>query len=492
MTLGRDTPPPPEGDDRGRIRALAASALGRTRRLSLDLIEGAQGDPEPEVRRAVLPFLNAVPPRARARLVARALSDTSARVAIEAVRHLAASPRTAERCDHLIAAAAPDSDPAVRITALEALASGCPNYSAQRAALVAIASALGERDGSWQPPARALLSLATIDPGGAAGLLGPFAEHENAFVRAWAARAAARIPDTETLFTLTLDPSPNVSTEAIQGLFAIEEHDIDGALLQQLEGNDPQLLMTVAGLLEGAPDRQTVSRSLVSSFERISAAERETWRDPRLALLERIAELGDPPLAARLSPFLQDYDPLVAERVGTILASWTGREQQVEPQPLPRAPVPTLAEVRALDGATLTLHRSGGGSLVIELLAEQAPTNVARLVRLAEAGYYDGLTFHRWEANFVIQGGSPSAHEYQGDGPYTRDEVGGLPHFRGTVGLSTRGRDTGDGQIFVNLVDNPRLDHDYTVVGRLVDGYDVLDDILEGDVIERAVVARAR
>jgi cyclophilin family peptidyl-prolyl cis-trans isomerase len=85
--------------------------------------------------------------------------------------------------------------------------------------------------------------------------------------------------------------------------------------------------------------------------------------------------------------------------------------------------------------------------------------------------------------NFVIQGGSPGANEYAGEPHYMRDEVG--LHYRGTVGISTRGRDTGDAQIFVNLIDSPRLDHNYTVFGTVVAGMDVVDNILEGDVIER-------
>jgi cyclophilin family peptidyl-prolyl cis-trans isomerase len=48
------------------------------------------------------------------------------------------------------------------------------------------------------------------------------------------------------------------------------------------------------------------------------------------------------------------------------------------------------------------------------------------------------------------------------------------------VGLSTRGRDTGDAQIFINLVDNVRLDHNYTIFGEVVNGMDVVDGILEG------------
>ena len=55
----------------------------------------------------------------------------------------------------------------------------------------------------------------------------------------------------------------------------------------------------------------------------------------------------------------------------------------------------------------------------------------------------------------------------------------------GAVGISTRGRDTGDAQIFIDLVDNPRLDHDYTVFAQVLNGIDVVDRILEGDAIER-------
>lgn len=56
------------------------------------------------------------------------------------------------------------------------------------------------------------------------------------------------------------------------------------------------------------------------------------------------------------------------------------------------------------------------------------------------------------------------------------------------MGLSTRGRDTGDGQIFVNLVDNVRLDHDYTVFGVVRTGMDVVDEVLAGDVIGRVEI----
>jgi cyclophilin family peptidyl-prolyl cis-trans isomerase len=133
----------------------------------------------------------------------------------------------------------------------------------------------------------------------------------------------------------------------------------------------------------------------------------------------------------------------------------------------------------------------GGGEIEIELFAFEAPTNVARFARQAREGYFDGLTFHRVVPNFVIQGGSPGANEYMGDGPYTRDELTARSHLRGTVGISTRGRDTGDSQIFVNLVDNVRLDHNYTIIGAITEGLDVIDTILEGATIESIVIQPA-
>ena len=90
----------------------------------------------------------------------------------------------------------------------------------------------------------------------------------------------------------------------------------------------------------------------------------------------------------------------------------------------------------------------------------------------------------------MLQGGSPGANEYMGDGPYLRDEPG-VAHNRGTVGISTRGRDTGDGQLFINLIDSPRLDHVYTVFAVVERGMDVADMVLEGDVMARVELVAA-
>src|SRR5205823_14020567 len=128
------------------------------------------------------------------------------------------------------------------------------------------------------------------------------------------------------------------------------------------------------------------------------------------------------------------------------------------------------------------------GAFELALFTSQAPATVLRFARLARAGYYTGLTVHRVVPNFVVQGGSPGANEYIGDASFMRDEVGTWPHVRGAVGISTRGHDTGDAQIFVDLVDNPRLVHVYTAYAQVLNGIDVVVRFFEGDVIERDVI----
>ncbi len=304
----------------------------------------------------------------------------------------------------------------------------------------------------------------------------------------YAARAAATIGSTDVLETLAADSSANVRTAAVQGLHGLVGHGADRVLLAQLDQDDPQLLLTVAELLEGTANRAGAVGPLLAAFVRVSQGLRETARDPRLALLERIQEVGSREQAADLEPYLNDYDPLVAARAAEILTDWTGEPRVAQPAPQERQALPFAEELERLGRARIVLEMAGGGEIEIRLLVTEAPVHASRFARLVSSGYFDGLTFHRVVTNFVLQGGSPGANEYSGAAAYTRDELGLASHWRGTVATSTRGRDTGDGQIFINLVDNLRLNHDYTVFGEVVSGMDVIDRVVEGDVIVRATV----
>ncbi len=102
----------------------------------------------------------------------------------------------------------------------------------------------------------------------------------------------------------------------------------------------------------------------------------------------------------------------------------------------------------------------------IRLQPNEAPLTIARFVKLVQSGYYKGLPFHRVVPDLVIQGGSPGANEYSGVQSIWPDEIGSSGYEPGVVGLSTRGRHTGNAQFFIATVDVPGLDHKHTIFGR--------------------------
>jgi cyclophilin family peptidyl-prolyl cis-trans isomerase len=296
--------------------------------------------------------------------------------------------------------------------------------------------------------------------------------------------------DGASLARLAADANDNVRAAAIAGLSRTGQHAYDSVYVSALVSRGYQVVLAAANALLGSPNRAMAIPALLAALDRISAERRENSRDERVAILNRVAELGSPANGSRIQRYAIDFDTTVAAKAAVMLTKWTGTTVVPRAKPLPIRPEP-LAQVFRTRGMQLRITMapsSGGGIILINLFTDEAPATIARIIRLARAHYYDGLTFHRYVPNFVIQGGSPGANENVGDASFMRDELGGHSHLRGTVGISTRGHDTGDAQFFINLVDNRRLDHDYTVFGEVVSGMDVVDRIRAGDVMARVEV----
>jgi cyclophilin family peptidyl-prolyl cis-trans isomerase/HEAT repeat protein len=467
-----------------RVAMMALSAIGE---VGSDVLQGALLDPDPDVRRLAVMAIgrdSEGPPE----LLIDALTDPFPRVRAEAVRAYAVRAPETQECPLLLNASR-DDDLHVALVALDLLEQTCEDRSLQDEFLTGLVAGLenaGPMD--WHRGAHALVALAAVSPEVATTFVEGVLRSTNPSVRMYAARAAVLMGSRDVLETLSADSSSNVRRVAVQSLFALDGHDSDSVLVAQLSQNDPHLLLSVAELLEGTTNPSEAVGPLVAALARMSGAKREPARDPRMALLERIFEVGSIEQAADLELYLNDYDPVVAARVAGVLTDWTGEPRVAQPVPPARQPLPAAGEIKRLAGTRVVLEMARGGEIEIRLLVEDAPTNAARFERLAASGYFDGLTFHRVVTNFVLQGGSPGANEYTGGYDYTRDEVGLVSHWRGTVGSSTRGRDTGDGQFFINLVDNLHLDHRYTVFGEVVNGMEVADLVAEGDVIVRATV----
>ncbi len=471
---------------RREISSLAAAALVASGVATPKDVEDILADPDPAVREKAIAGLTVIADSAvLRRLLASALADSAPIVRFRAVGFHARRLRQADGCGPLVAAGR-DADTHVALAAIDALRT-CASDAAAVTLLDSLAAS-GPAPDAWHRPAHAIVALATAAPARARALAQPFRTNANGFVRTYAARAARALADTAALRRLARDRDPNARAEAIDALAAIVNHGDDSLYVAALGSNDSQVLMSASKALTGNRRAEAV-RALLRALDRVTSLRRETSRDARLALLDAIRRDADSLAAGRVAPYLQDFDPAVATRAAEVLLSWVGNRARTVPRPLPPPRFMSVDSLLALREKRVTIDMQDGGQIVVRLFPLDAPTNVARFVRLAQRGYFDGLTFHRVVPYYVVQGGSPRANEYVGDGPFTRDEIG-IENRRGTIGLSTRGRDTGDGQIYFNLVDNVQLDTDYTVFAVVESGMDVVDRMQEGAKIRRIRVSR--
>lgn len=475
----------PAADPRSAItRRLALAALVTGNQASGSIPERGLNDADVEVRRFAAAAL-ATDARVddRDRVLKIALADKEPRVRLEALRGWARFLQKSS-CAPIRAALA-DADMHVRLQAIDQLGAPCPATESPAADLAAIVDTLSSAPRAWHAPAHALVSLARIDAARARAALPKFVEHPTWQVRMYAARAAGILSSTTDLIALSGDTIDNVREAALSSLIEQKRPEAVSVALSALQRPDYQLVLTATRALEDVSLAPKATTPLLTALGRISKEHKDTSRDPRMAILSRLQAYGDKSQAVNIEGYLKDFDPAIAAKAAEILTAWTGQPRTASPQPN-TPPGVTMAMVNALRGRILRVHMTGLGTFDIALDVDAAPLSSIRIARRASEGYYNGLTFHRMAPNFVIQGGSPGANEYTGDALFMRDEVG--LHYRGTVGVSTRGHDTGDAQMFVNLVDSYRLDHLYTVFGSVVAGMDVVDNILEGDVIERVEV----
>jgi peptidyl-prolyl cis-trans isomerase B (cyclophilin B) len=130
------------------------------------------------------------------------------------------------------------------------------------------------------------------------------------------------------------------------------------------------------------------------------------------------------------------------------------------------------------------IEMQDGGIIQLELDRENAPITVENFLSLASSGFYDGLTFHRIEPGFVIQGGDPEGNGMGGSGTNIKGEFQSngvnntISHVRGVVSMARSGHpDSASCQFFITLGDASFLDGDYAAFGTVISGMDVADEI---------------
>jgi cyclophilin family peptidyl-prolyl cis-trans isomerase len=150
------------------------------------------------------------------------------------------------------------------------------------------------------------------------------------------------------------------------------------------------------------------------------------------------------------------------------------------------APAPSILpppEVVANPANHLFLDLSNGGTVEIVLRPDLAPHHIQQIQTLVRRGFYNGLTFHRVVPGFMAQGGDPKGTGEGGsDLPDIKAEFTSVPFLRGTVGAArAENVDSANSQFFIMFGPKSSLDGNYTVIGRVVKGMEVVDGIAPGE-----------
>ena len=321
-------------------------------------------------------------------------------------------------------------------------------------------------------------------------------------LRAALADAAALSPSPARGLALATpllsDADPRVRQSAVAATAAfIDSTSVASSARQTVLGSlrDRDFFVRATALLALSDSARAAELPAVLASYALAAA--DSGNDARIAAIRYVAsawkrDSASVPDSLRraLAALASSDDPLVrAEARGvTPMAAWPGiegvpRDIAVYENVVRDVVTPTLraAPLRAR-------IESARGTIVLELLGEDAPLTVANFVALARRGYYRNIQFHRVVPNFVAQDGDPRGDGNGGPGYAIRDELNTHRYRRGAVGMALSGPDTGGSQYFLTLSAQPHLDARYTIFAWVVGGMDAMDRLVQGDAITNITV----
>ena len=321
-------------------------------------------------------------------------------------------------------------------------------------------------------------------------------------MRAALADAAAQAPTVARATALATpllgDPDPRVRQSALGAIAAFLDSTTVRAerrsiVLAALD--DPDFFVRATALLAIADNaRASEVPAVLRSYGRAAA---DSGNDARIAAIRYVANAWRRDSASfsdsarrGVAELPASDDPLVrAEAQGiSILSSWPGTQGVSRDSAWYEAVVRDVVSPALRGRSSRARIETVRGPVTLELLGEDAPLTVANFERLARAGYYRNVHFHRVVPNFVAQDGDPRGDGNGGPGYAIRDELNVRRYSRGAVGMALSGPDTGGSQYFLTLSPQPHLDARYTIFARVIEGNEAMDALVQGDAIHDIVI----
>ncbi|MDB4872300.1 MAG: ppiB 2 [Gemmatimonadales bacterium] len=420
-------------------------------------------------------------------VLARLVGDPDAHVRINAVRSIGTYGPPAKAA---LIYAAHDQDPNVRIAAAQSLGTVLSKDATEFPALWALDTSIVYRSSLLASAARA---------GARPAELTSWASASDWRMRAAVASASGDTLDRAFAFArtapLTQDPDARVREAAYGALSPSAglplEDTVHALLLNGLRDPDFYVRATVVGALADRPSAADLSAVLTS----YNLATRDSANDARLAAIQYVGALWKKDSTSLNATWRQHLaqlpvptDPL-ERAAGKDFPVWANKWTGASAAPKGLAwyeGVVKAVVMPAYSGKTVTATiNTVRGPIQLELFGTEAPITVWNFLSLARSGYYRNTRFHRVVPNFVAQDGDPRDDGNGGPGYAIRDEMNRHRYERGALGMALSGPDTGGSQYFITHSPQPHLDGHYTVFGRVIRGFDVLDKIVQGDLITK-------
>lgn len=471
------------------VKAAALYTLSRFRRdAATPIFEEYLADADPYLRSLAVRGLGGSTSPDAFRLLAIVLNDRDNKVVAEAVQSLRLSPKDKNAPERLVAKLQQEDDENLIVSIIGAL----QGLDSDRG--VASVRSLIESDTSVNVLAASLTYLARVQKGQALRLIDSVLnEIQPPYVRSAGADAYALVDDPGVISRLGVlfgDEDPDVRASAFTGLIELDKGNLDFYLNRAL--NDPDYVVNVLAIDRIGQDSLTgylpVLNTIMSRGAELDVDVRRTIVDVAGKFMKSSG--NDSLVMQLLVDGILDRN-YVVRRDAAGLYKDKLNENRNDMVPPARTRISQGQIEDGLGQYIANPHAiilTGRGQIEMELFYDVAPLTVLNFISLARTGFYDGLVFHRVVPDFVIQGGDPRGDGWGGPGYYIRDEYSDRPYVMGTAGIATSGKDTGGSQFFITLSPQPHLNGRYTVFGQVVDGMDVVDQIVRGDIIERIII----